>query len=62
MTVSFNRVDVPVGRAGRFATAYSDPVPSPDGDLLGWISDRTAARSVVRGRAAARTGQPVGRA
>ena len=23
-----------------FATAYSDPIPSPDGALLGWISDR----------------------
>ena len=29
-----------LGGADLFATAYSDPIPSPDGDLLGWISDR----------------------
>jgi dipeptidyl aminopeptidase/acylaminoacyl peptidase len=29
-----------LGGADLFATAYSSPIPSPDGDLLGWISDR----------------------
>ena len=29
-----------LGGAELFATAYSDPIPSPDGALLGWISDR----------------------
>jgi dipeptidyl aminopeptidase/acylaminoacyl peptidase len=29
-----------LGGADLFATAYSDPIPSPDGALLGWISDR----------------------
>ena len=29
-----------LGGADLFATAYSNPIPSPDGDLLGWISDR----------------------
>jgi len=29
-----------LGGGDLFATAYSDPIPSPDGSLLGWISDR----------------------
>jgi dipeptidyl aminopeptidase/acylaminoacyl peptidase len=29
-----------LGGAELFATAYSDPIPSPDGAGLGWISDR----------------------
>jgi dipeptidyl aminopeptidase/acylaminoacyl peptidase len=29
-----------VGGADLFAAAYGDPVPSPDGTLLAWISDR----------------------
>ncbi len=29
-----------LGTSDIFATAYSDPIPSPDGALLGWISDR----------------------
>ena len=32
------RLDEPV--PGLFATAYTDPVPSPDGAMLAWISDR----------------------
>ena len=29
-----------LGGGDLFAPAYSDPIPSPDGSLLGWISDR----------------------
>lgn len=29
-----------LGGADLFATAYTDPIPSPDGTLLAWISDR----------------------
>jgi len=29
-----------LGRSDMFPTAYSDPIPSPDGEWLGWISDR----------------------
>jgi hypothetical protein len=37
-----------LGGADLFATAYSSPIPSPDGDLLGWISDRDDPRSSSR--------------
>jgi dipeptidyl aminopeptidase/acylaminoacyl peptidase len=29
-----------LGMSDRFPTAYHDPIPSPDGEWLGWISDR----------------------
>ena len=33
-----------------FATAYSDPIPSPDGEWLGWISDRDGRPQLFVGR------------
>ena len=44
-----------LGLADAFATAYSDPIPSPDGALLGWISDRDGRPQVFVAPAAGRT-------
>ncbi len=39
---------------GLFATAYCHPVPSPDGTLLAWISDRDGRPRAWVAAAAAR--------